>query len=195
METGVGAGMMDTLESIKEGESRTTAWIKIWDRLVKKPKELETNLNIVADILKDFGSTMEADAGINAPQTKNLQAMAKTAREAHKALQDMPKRIETKEDAQEAAAKIPAVRKAAFGGRDLASMIKEQEKGIEAARQKWENSLNEMHKQGVTPAGGRNIQSGKTFDVTGPDNIAIKKFGMTAKRGMDGYVVSLHDAT
>ncbi|KKM60271.1 hypothetical protein LCGC14_1543540, partial [marine sediment metagenome] len=195
MAEGVGAQMMDVLDSIKQGETRTSQWIAIWDELVKKPKELENNLGVVADILKDFGSTMIADMGPNNPATKNIQAMAKTAKEAHKALQDMPQRIVTTEDAQTAAAKIPAVRKAAFGGRDLASMIKEQEKGIEAARQKWENALNEMHKQGVTPAGGRHIQSGKTFDITGPDNIAIKKFGMTAKRGMDGYKVSLHDAT
>ena len=195
MESGVGAQMMGVLDNIKEGESRTQQWIEIWDELVKKPKELENNLGVVADILKDFGGTMIADMGPNNPATKNIQAMAKTAKEAHKALQDMPQRIETKEDAQIAAAKIPAVRKAAFGGRNLASMIEKQEKGIEAARQKWENALNEMHKQGVTPAGGRNIESGKTFDVTGPDNIAIKKFGMTAKRGMDGYKVSLHDAT
>jgi TP901 family phage tail tape measure protein len=194
IEQGLGKTLLDVQQAIAEGASKTEQWKIIWKELQREPEKFAENLQRVAEILKEFGGNMQSEFGKAAPATQDVQAIAKIAGDAHQVVKDQP-RPETAEDLQRMAAELPAVRKAAFGGRDLKDMIRQQEAGMEATRKQFENDLNEMLAAGIQPKGGRHVDSGRKLDIQGPNNMVLKSFNLTAKKGVDGYTASLKEAT
>ena len=197
MEAGLGKNLLEAQENIAAGADKTKEWAIIWEKLKSEPKTFAENLERVAKILKEFGGTMWSDFGPAAPETQDMQAIAKIAGESDAALKRDPtrKRPDTLEDIQKMEAELPAFRKARFGGRDLKDMIKSQQENMERVRQQFEDDLNEMHAAGISPKGGRHVDSGKKLDLQGPNNMVLKSFNLTAKKGVDGYTASLVEAT
>jgi TP901 family phage tail tape measure protein len=195
IEQGLGKTLLDVQQAIAAGASKTEQWKIIWKELQQEPEKFAENLQRVADILKEFGGNMQSEFGKAAPATQDIQSIAKIAGDAHVAVQKLPERPSTAEDLQRMTTELPAVRKAAFGGRDLKDMIRQQEAAMEATRKQFENDLNEMLAAGIQPKGGRHVDSGRKLDIQGPNNMVLKSFNLTAKKGVDGYTASLKEAT
>ncbi len=198
MEGGLGKTLLEAQENIASGADKTKEWQVIWQKLKSEPETFAENLERVAKIMKEFGGTMWSDFGPAAAQTQDMQALAKIAGEADRDLKKDPTqaRIRNLADIEKLEVEKPSFKRAQFGGgTDIKNMIKGQQSRMEQARVQFENDLNDMLKAGVQPKGGRHVDSGKKFDLTGPNNMAIKTFNLTAKKGVDGYTASLVEAT